>query len=218
MVDVNQADMQLFISCFELIGIISFALSGAVTGLRKGMDLFGGCVLGLTTAVGGGIIRDLLLGITPPNAFQHPMNALVAIGVSIVVFIPFIRRRFAGNKRLNELFMLITDTAGLSIFTVCGVRVAIEAGFGDNVFLVSFVAVTTGVGGGVIRDVFAGTRPFIFVKHIYASAALAGSLLCIGLWNVAGENLSMLIGFGFIFVLRLLSARFQWSLPRYPDH
>lgn len=206
--------MTLFIFIFEILGTVAFAVSGAITGLKKNMDIFGVCILGLTTAVGGGIIRDLILGITPPSAFQHPTNALLAIGISAIIFIPAVRRLLFFNKRAYDLIMLITDSAGLGIFTVCGARVAVEAGFGDNIFLTVFVAVFTGVGGGVIRDLFAGDRPYIFVKHIYACAALVGALLCALLWNAVGSGISMASGFVLTVLIRLLAAKFHWSLPK----
>ena len=81
-----------FIWIVNLIGTVAFAASGALTGLKKGMDLFGGCILGLVTAVGGGVIRDLILGLTPPMAFQDPTSALVALAVSAVFFLGRVRR------------------------------------------------------------------------------------------------------------------------------
>lgn len=206
--------MTLFILIFETIGTIAFAISGAITGLRKNMDIFGVCILGLTTAVGGGIIRDIILGMTPPAAFRDPINALMAVGVSIIIFIRSVRRLLFSSRRRYDRLMLISDAAGLGIFTVCGAGVAIDAGFGGNIFLTVFVAVLTGVGGGVIRDLFAGDRPQIFVKHIYACAALAGAVLCTLLWDIAGQSASMLAGFALIVIIRLLAARFRWSLPK----
>ena len=206
--------MALFILILEIIGTVAFAVSGAITGLKKNMDIFGVCILGLTTAVGGGIIRDLILGITPPAAFRAPTNALLAIAASIIIFIPALRRKIFANHHLYDLLMLISDSAGLGIFTVCGARVAIDAGFCGNVFLTIFVAVLTGVGGGVIRDLFAGDRPYIFVKHIYACAALAGAVICRILWNIAGSEISMVVGFAVVVIIRLLAVKFHWNLPR----
>lgn len=156
--------MEQLILIFEIIGTISFALTGAMTGLKKQMDIFGVCVLGVTTAVGGGIIRDLILGLTPPSAFRDPTSVLIAIAVSIIVFFPAVRRIFYRNKWLYEHVLLLADSAGLGIFTVCGARVAMEAGDGANRFLVIFVAALTGVGGGVLRDLFAGDRPIFLLS------------------------------------------------------
>ena len=206
--------MYVFMLCFEIIGTISFALSGAMTALKKNMDIFGICVLGLTTAVGGGIIRDLILGITPPATFIDPKYVIIAVAVSIILFFPFVRRLISRRPRTYEVILLISDSAGLGIFTVYGAKVAIEAGYGESAFLVVLVAVLTGVGGGVMRDVFAGDRPYIFVKHVYACAAIAGAVVCVALWKVTTPNVSMIAGFAVIFVLRLCSAKFRWSLPK----
>ena len=90
----------------EILGTIAFAASGAMVGIRKRMDIFGICVLGLTTACGGGIIRDLILGQTPPAAFRDPLSVSLAVAVSVVVFIPAVRRLLYHNRRAYELLLL----------------------------------------------------------------------------------------------------------------
>ena len=205
--------MELFILILEIVGTVSFALSGAITGLKKNMDIFGVCVLGVTTAVGGGILRDLLLGLTPPATFLDPKYVLMSIVTSLFVFSPVVRRVLFHSRKLYDALMLISDSAGLGIFTVYGARVAIGAGYEENLFLVLFVAVITGVGGGVMRDLFAGDRPYIFVKHVYACSALLGALVCVYLWPLVGRDIAMLVGFVLVFAMRLCSAHFRWSLP-----
>ena len=187
----------VIILALELIGTLAFAVSGAMTGLKKNMDIFGVCILGLTTAVGGGVIRDLILGNTPPATFQDPIYATVAVLTSLVLF--------------------LMDTAGLGIFTVVGIRTAYAHVPQATVFLLVFVGVITGVGGGLLRDMMAGDTPYIFVKHIYASASLVGALLCGLLWHYAGEIPSMLLGGGAVILIRCLSAHFRWNLPRAHD-
>lgn len=209
--------MELFIFIFEIIGTAAFAVSGAMTGVAKKMDIFGVCILGLTTATGGGMIRDVVLGVTPPAAFRDPVYAVISIAVSVVVFFVFRRQKTmheVKGKRAFDLILLVTDSAGLGIFTVCGVRTAIECGYISNHFLVLFVAVVTGVGGGVLRDIFAGDRPYIFVKHIYACASLIGALAAMLVWMPVGQSAAMLIGFVVVTAIRLLAARFRWSLPK----
>ena len=193
---------------------MSFALSGAMTGLKKNMDIFGVCVLGVTTAVGGGILRDLLLGLTPPATFLDPKYVLMSIVTSLFVFSPVVRRVLFHSRKLYDALMLISDSAGLGIFTVYGARVAIGAGYEENLFLVLFVAVITGVGGGVMRDLFAGDRPYIFVKHVYACAALLGAIAFAALKPLVGLDGATVIGFALIVVIRFCSARFHWSLPK----
>ena len=203
---------QLFL-ILELVGTLAFAASGAITGLKKNMDVFGVCILGLTTAVGGGVIRDLLLGITPPGTFQDPIYAVVALLTSLVLFLPRIRRLLMWDQRLYDLVLLIMDAAGLGIFTVAGIRIAYEHAARPTLFLLVFVGVVTGVGGGVLRDVLAGDTPYIFVKHVYASASLAGALACVVLWPLAGEMAAMLCGSALVVAVRILSAHFRWNLP-----
>ncbi len=113
--------METFLFIVNLIGTVAFAAAGAMTGLQKNMDIFGVCVLGLTTAVGGGIVRDLILGITPPNAFQDPFAAMVAIFVSAVFFLRRFRHFIMQRPALYERMMLWLDSIGLGAFTVIGI-------------------------------------------------------------------------------------------------
>ena len=209
--------MHWLILCLDIIGTVSFAISGALCGVKANMDVFGTCVLGLTTATGGGMIRDVMLGITPPSVFSQPEHFIIAVCVSILVFLPLVRRTLNAVPGLYDKAMLLTDSAGLGIFTVYGVSVAMSHGFGNNISLVLFVGVITGVGGGIFRDLFSGSRPYIFVKHIYAVAALGGALVCRLLWYRLGSSWSMLAGCAFIFVLRICSAVFRWNLPKAKD-
>ena len=171
---------------FEIIGTIAFAVSGAMVGVEKEMDILGISILGLTTAVGGGVIRDLILGVTPPATFQNPIYAVIAIITSIIVFTPYVQRIFERNPIYYE----------------------------NNIFLLFFVGVVTGVGGGVMRDMMAGDRPYIFVKHFYATASLIGAGCCIVVWNIFGQAMAMLVGTIVVVVLRFMAAKFRWSLPK----
>lgn len=209
--------METFILILELAGTMAFAASGAMTALKKGMDLFGVCILGLTTAVGGGVIRDVILGNTPPATFLNPIYASVALVTSLVLFLPRIRHLLMWDQRLYDLSMLILDSLGLGIFTVVGIRIAWRSTAEPTLFLLVFVGVVTGVGGGVLRDVMAGDTPYIFVKHIYACASLAGALVCAGLWRPAGEVAAILAGAGIVVLIRFLSAHYRWNLPRARD-
>lgn len=207
-------NMETFIRWFEIIGTIAFSLSGAMKSFNKEMDIFGVCILGLTTATAGGLIRDLILGITPPVMFTEPIYALVAIATALIAFIPPIRSFLTGNTKVFDIVLLLADSAGLGIFAVCGMRIAMNMGYENNFLLSIFAAMLPSVGGGVIRDVFAGDKPYIFVKDVYASAALLGAIVCRLLWNILGQNASMLIGFTIIICIRLLSTKYRWSLPK----
>ena len=199
---------------FELIGTVAFAISGAITGLKKKMDIFGVVILAVVTAVGGGAIRDIVLGNTPPMTFRNPVYALVAVATGILTFIPVVRKLAGKTQKAFDIFLLVTDSVGLGIFTVMGIRTAINLNHGENMFLLVFVGVVTGVGGGLLRDVMAGNTPYIFVKHIYASASLAGAVLCVLLWKPLGATAAMSVSAAVIIIIRFLAARFKWSLPK----
>lgn len=199
---------------FELIGTVAFAISGAITGLKKKMDIFGVVILAVVTAVGGGAIRDIVLGNTPPMTFRNPVYALVAVATGILTFIPVVRKLAGKTPKAFDIFLLVTDSVGLGIFTVMGIRTAINLNHGENMFLLVFVGVVTGVGGGLLRDMMAGNTPYIFVKHIYASASLAGAVLCVLLWKPLGATAAMSVSAVVIIIIRFLAARFKWSLPK----
>ena len=209
--------MDTLILVLEIIGTVAFAASGAMTGVKKNMDIFGVVILGLTTAVGGGVIRDLILGSTPPRTFQDPIYAVLSIAASVLVFIVARRGWFEGRHQAYDISMLVMDSLGLGAFTVTGIGAAIECGE-HGAFLLVFVGVVTGVGGGVLRDVMAGDMPYIFVKHVYACTSLLGTVVRVLLRGVAGESASVIAGMVCVVVLRLLSAYFRWNLPHpYPN-
>lgn len=201
----------------ELLGTVSFALSGAVVGVRKKLDLFGVLILGLTTACGGGVIRDLVLGITPPMMFRNPIYATVALCTSLVVFMPAVRKLMERHQRHYEVFMLVTDAIGLGVFTVVGIQIAADITWDSNVFLMLFVGVVTGCGGGVLRDVMIREMPFIFVKHFYASASLVGALIYMAAWIGGDEVIATIVGALSVVVLRCLAAHYHWNLPKVED-
>lgn len=206
--------MSIFVLMLELIGTVAFSASGSIIAIRKKMDVFGVCVLGLTTAVGGGIIRDLLLGITPPNTFRNPVYAATSIAVSLIIFLRPVRRYLTGTHAAYDRTMLVADSIGLGLFTAIGVSIAKSAVPDGGFFLTVFVATLTSVGGGIMRDIMAGQTPFIFVKHVYASATLVGGVVCTLLWPLTGHITAMIIGALLVFVIRILSATFKWNLPR----
>ncbi len=201
----------------EITGTIAFAVSGSVQALQKNMDLFGTCVMGLITACGGGVMRDLFLGRLPPVVFNQPVFALTSIAVSAALFLPAVRRLLSRKEHAYEMILLIADSFGLGIFTAAGVAAAVQSGYGDRFFFAVFLGTITGVGGGVLRDVLAGNLPYIFMKHIYACASIIGAMLCTALWRWCGQTLSMLICCIAVLTIRLFAARYHWSLPKPND-
>ena len=206
--------MELFVLVLELLGTAAFAVSGALLAARKRMDIFGVCIMGLVAACGGGVLRDMLLGRLPPAMFCSPVYALVAVTSAAAVFPRAVHRLLIRRERLYELTMLLADAMGLGIFTAEGVTAAVQDGYGDSFFFTVFLGVITGVGGGVLRDMLAGDRPYIFVKHVYACASLAGAMLCAGLWEALGQMAATLVCCGSVLLIRVMAARYRWSLPK----
>lgn len=204
----------------EILGTIAFASSGALLAMEKHMDLFGVCILGITTAVGGGIIRDVVLGNTPPNVFQNSSYVLVAIIISTLLFIVmYVRNRlniviFDRVKNFYDKAMLWMDAIGLGIFTVVGINTAVNQGYKDQIFLLIFVGMITGIGGGVLRDVMALRTPAVFVKHIYACASLAGAIVYIWLINYLPIVAGMAIAASIVVAIRVAAAHYKWNLPK----
>ena len=210
--------MDEFIFILELIGTVAFASSGAMIAIEKKMDIFGVNVLGATTAVGGGIMRDIILGLTPPGAFSHPVYVLVAALTSTILFVIAYAKPTAFESRVKtdyyDKLMFWCDTAGLGIVTVVGIQAAVRAVGGENVFFFVFIGTLTGVGGGVLRDIMAGETPYILVKHIYACAAIAGGIVCVVGRTAFGEAYGTILGLAATVLLRFLAAHFRWNLMR----
>ena len=158
-----------------MIGTVAFAISGVLAAKEKKMDLFGAVTLGCTTAVGGGMVRDLILGQTPPIMFLQPIYTEVAFVTSILYFV-FEKRthRQSGEHVTNLLY--IADSVGLGVFVVVGSLAAFRAGYGSSLFLCTFVGVLTGIGGGLLRDMLSAELPIIMRKRVYGLAAIFGAL------------------------------------------
>ena len=206
----------IIVFCMELAGTIAFAASGAMVGINCGMDVFGVCVLGVVTAVGGGMTRDVILG-NVPGALIRPVYVSVAIGTSLLVFLVLYFKRNLLQGKVGVLYdkaMLLMDSVGLGIFTVVGVTTGIGSGYLENTFLLTFLGTLTGVGGGLLRDMMAGVPPYIFVKHIYACASVAGAISCVWIYREFGQIPAMVVSSVLVVVIRLLAAHYRWNLPR----
>lgn len=205
-----------FLNMIEVLGTIAFAISGAMIAIRKQVDLFGVILLGMTTAVGGGITRDVILGYTPPRVFNSLPILGIAFMTAVIVFGVgyFFQDKYRKNQltvdRINNIF----DALGLGLFTVMGMDVAKGAEISNMVILI-FFGVVTGVGGGLIRDLMVNEIPFILKKDIYAVASIAGGIF----YYVAGCNgvshtVAVIGTIVVVVVLRMLATRYQWNLPK----
>jgi uncharacterized membrane protein YeiH len=194
----------------DLVGTAAFAASGAWAGIRRRMDLFGVMVLGLVTATGGGVLRDILLGDQPPFCFKDEIYLYVAIAVSLATFV-FYRRVSSLSQPL-----LYFDAVGLGTFVVIGTEkaLAFRTGFLGSIMM----GVMTATAGGMMRDVLANQVPLILRREIYASACLAGgSLLAVLYYSDLPRTPALLSSALLVIILRLLAIRFDWSLPRADD-
>ncbi|NSW54438.1 MAG: trimeric intracellular cation channel family protein [Armatimonadetes bacterium] len=190
----------------DYLGTFAFAVSGALKGVRKGMDLFGVSVLALVTAIGGGTLRDALLDVRPfwLGDQVYVLISLVAAGAVFVLY-----RLFARTERS----LLVFDAVGLGVFTAIGAMKA-QAADAGGLGMVT-MAVMTGVGGGMMRDVLAGDIPVVLREEIYASASIAGALV---LWGALAlglpETVAICAGAGLTVLTRILSILLKWKLPR----
>ena len=200
----------------ELTGTVAFACSGAMVAIEKKLDLLGVIVLGVTTAVGGGMIRDILLGQLPPNLFINPAYVLTAFLAVLILFfiVKFCRSsKKALSSEPYEAVMNLLDAIGLGVFTAMGIDTAIAAGYGKYHFFIIFLGVITGVGGGILRDIMAGQTPFVLKKHVYACASLAGALSYVWLLPRIFPQAAFLISAALVVLIRVLARHYKWNLP-----
>lgn len=205
-------DEVLFV--LELIGAAAFAVSGAMTAIEKRADIFGVLFLAVTTALGGGVIRDVLIGRIPPVMFVSYWYLLISVAAALAVFIDAYLRSEKYKLHLDKLDAVnnIFDAIGLAVFTVSGMNAAMPVS--DNIILVLFVGMCTGVGGGMLRDVMTNTMPKVLRKRVYAVASLLGGGLYYAMYALGANQLASIgCGMLLIFALRLFATIYKWNLP-----
>lgn len=208
---------QTVLFILEIIGTVSFTVSGSIIAIKRGLDIFGVCFVGGITAVGGGIMRDLLIGKILPSFFTSYHNFAITLITSVAVFIAayIFRRKFGELSEKTEHVNNVFDAIGLAAFSVMGTEVAFVNGFGNNVVLSVTLGMLTGVGGGIIRDVLTDSTPYVLKKHVYALASISGSLVYYLMRLTTDDTLiPSIVGITLIFALRMLATRFLWSLPK----
>lgn len=190
----------------NLIGTFAFGLSGGILGVRKKMDLFGVLVLSVATGLGGGIMRDLILGHTPPTTLVD-WRYLFAAGVAgLLVFLDF-RQIVRWNR-----FVTAFDAAGLAIFTVTGTTIALGSGLGP--VPASLLGMLTGIGGGALRDILAAEVPLVLRSEIYAVASLLGAIIVALASQVQSLGPAVeIIAAAATFTLRMVSVWRGWKIP-----
>ncbi len=210
-------EFEIFLLLLEILGTIAFAISGAYVAIKAKLDVFGVVFIGCITCVGGGITRDLIIGVTPPSCFSSPYLLPTAILTSIIVFIGayIYRKKFETISIRIEQAVNVFDAIGLGVFSVMGTEVAFVNGLEGNWFLAIMLGMLTAVGGGALRDVLTSETPYIFKKHVYAVASLLGATLYYVLrLYTASIVIASISGILLVIIIRLLATHFRWSLPR----
>lgn len=210
--------MDKLVFFLEFVGTCAFSISGAVSGIHKRLDIFGVLFCAIITALGGGVIRDILLANLPPVMFREYIYVIIAVATTLPVFL--LARRFKAyfiaHKDLANNIINVFDAAGLAVFTVVGMNTAISAGYGSNGFFVIFLGMTSGCGGGIIRDICLTEIPLVFAKRIYAVASIVGGLVYYLMFVTLGvyESVAAVSGMAVIFALRICATVFHWNLPK----
>lgn len=194
-----------FIWLLDVLGVAVFAITGALVASRKQMDIVGFAFLGTVTGIGGGTVRDLVLGQAPVFWVKEPVYLLVCVGCSAIVF-------FAAHVPRSRLVLLVwLDALGLSLFCVLGADKALAHG----PVVAATMGVVTAAMGGMIRDILGGESPVVFRREIYVTAALLGAVVYLLALLVMPREPAMLAGFVSALALRSLALRNHWSLPVY---
>ena len=214
-----------FAFILEVIAVAAFAIFGANAAIENKMDVFGVIVLAAITAVGGGLIRDIILNVEVPVMFANPMYCIVTSITAILVILTtnFMRMRRVKQKldvkksmeikAKFDYIVTLCDAVGMGYFAIAGVDMAIACGHRSNVFLVIFIGTITATGGGVIRDMMLCRQPFIFKKEIYATAAVIGSLLYYFIVPYINQTVAMYLCTCIIAVIRMYTMKKNINLP-----
>ena len=199
---------------FDMIGTIAFAVSGALVGVARKMDIFGMAVLALATAIGGGIVRDVLLGYFPPNSLRNVVYVTVVLAVTVIVFLIYNSRyrKHAMGPRSRASYLL-ADALGLASFTVTGASAGFKLYPELPIFIV-LLGTITAVGGGIIRDMLAQRIPSVLKEDVYALPSIIGGIIYYLMVTSSWASMAVYGAFTVVLVIRLLAIKYNWSLPK----
>jgi uncharacterized membrane protein YeiH len=197
----------MLLTLLDLVGTFVFALSGGLRGVERRLDPFGIVFLAFVAAVSGGVLRDLLIGATPPAAMQSWHYAAVSTLAGALCFFAY------GSIVKLVTPIAVFDALGLGLFAVVGARKALDAGLSP--LMAALLGMLTAIGGGMVRDIVTARTPMVLRREIYALAALAGAaVLAFGDFAGAPDIVTAPIGAALTTGLRLIALRLNWNLPR----
>ena len=196
-----------FLQLIDILGTVAFAVSGVYAALQKRLDIFGILIIAFITAIGGGTVRDMMIGDLPVSWIRN-INYSVIILSTVVVVVIFKDSIFKNFRKT----LLVFDSIGLGFFTILGVQKGIA--FGLHPAICIALGTVTGCFGGIIRDISLNNIPLIFEKEIYATACILGGTVFVALLHT-GINIDLLEGISIviIFLIRILAVRYDWRLP-----
>ena len=207
MVD-SSSTIELFIYILDLFGTMAFAVTGAFKAIENKADIVGIIILATITGVAGGTIRDIIFGNELPNSLIDPTYVIITVATAIVLFFLYSRM-----KKHWNLFLKF-DAIGLGVFTVIGATFAYNL-FGMNFLVIILAGMLTGIGGGILRDIFVNQTPIVFVKELYASASFIGAVAFYFTLMITGEIYAgTVIGIALTTGLRLIAMKYNWNLPK----
>lgn len=189
----------------DIIGTMAFALSGALTAINKKLDPFGVFIIAFVTAVGGGMLRDALIGVTPVS-WMRDLNYVYVICIGFVLAIVF-------RKKLDRLrtSLFLFDTIGLGVFTLIGLEKGIDTGLHPVICIA--LGTMTACFGGVLRDILCNEIPVIFRRQIYATICIVGGIVFFGLKELPlADDVVYILTSVFIIAVRLVAVKYRWSL------
>ena len=210
--------MEVFFLILEYLGVAAFAVSGAMVAIDKEADFVGVIIMALVTTFGGGVMRDLFLGINPPNFFTSYMPLIITAALAAVATFTvaaLFKKKYVANEKKIDAIINVFDALGLGIFVVYSTLIALDLNFNEP-----FVAISMGVigavGGGIVRDLMLGSIPFVIRKRIYLIACLAGSLSFYLLYVVLHFDVvwATFVGVMLTFLLRMCATIFKWNMPK----
>ena len=197
----------------EILGSIAFAASGAVLGIKREMDVLGVFILAIVVTMGGGLIRDVVVGNMPPVGLSNPIYIEIAIVTSIVVILIYKKTTLEIAERLLYA-MRFFDGIGLGVFTGIGLITGLRF-YPDKPFLAVTTAVLTACGGGVIRDVLAMRVPFILKEEVYALASIIGAIIGYFVYSYAGPTATLYISSVITIAIRFTCMKYNVCLPNF---